>query len=373
MDWILIGIGILSIEILIVALLWDKISELMASYSLLIQKGQKALEEGNLEKAKNIFTKLVNNKEFLALSDDNPLKHMGFRQLIDVYVKLADTLADRTEGDSGEEYYSKAIIYKVQELQLTGEWDDLKDRHQDIVQLKRKLAQAYRQNNSQLTEALAIFFAQGDWESYIQTYNQLKKQVEYVNLSPEEIAGLDSKNALAESVLKYKEGASKIVNGKAKSGKKDIDEALTEVREVLNHHEELRQVDEEVFNKIKEQLGLLMVDEIQNEQVQENQPMKEDEKKRKEEIDDWNKTLEQMRRQSRVVSNVTERPGEVIVEVQTEWYLLPLIFQEELVKRVSATYYNISKKKEGTLFFIFKDSKNREVARHTPLGVRIYN
>ncbi len=378
MQWVMVLVIILAIELIIIAMFWDKITEAVASYPALLAKGEKAYQEGLLEKAKQYYLRVLKNRQFNSLSEDSPLKVIAYKQLGLIFKELAEERLEKKQKDYGVEYFQQAIIHTVKILELNGEWEKLKENHPEMRDLRIKLAKAYFLANYNLQEALELSFSLGQWQLFLDSYSSFKKQNIYFKLADIEKDLLREKATLAEGILLYANGIKKINSGE-KGGEKDYDKGLEMVSEVLNTNDSFLRIDETVFNEIKEKLGRIILEEIHQLKDDEEKEAKEKhiEKEKVREIkNNWDKVVGQLQKQSRVVENVAlseGKPGEITITVQTEWYLLPLIFQEELVERVAATYYQMTKKKEGSLFFIFRDNKGREVARHTQLGVRVYN
>ncbi|MDW7675637.1 MAG: hypothetical protein SCK28_13995 [Bacillota bacterium] len=387
MEWVFIAAIILLGEFILIAIFWESFAVLFASYPVLLDMGEKALQNENLGKAKRMFARVINHQDFQALGYDHPMKAHAFQRLATVLQELAEELLVKQDKDYGQQYYTEALLYKVKELEHKGEWDGLKEKHPEIRALRLHLAEAYSRNKARLPEAVDIFFEYNEWHSTAEVFDLLKKQLSFINMNQDEKELLEQKATLAKELVKYKDGVEKIMNGK-KEGKRQVENALEEISTLIATNGEYLHINEPVFNEVKEKLGHHIVAEIQGRQDELLELEVSDanadkviiEKERNEQLikeanaaKSWKVIIKQLQAQSRVIADVKEKPGEVIVEVLTEWYLLPLIFQEELVEKLAKTYYTLSKKKNGTISFIFKDNKGREVARHTQLGTRIYN
>jgi hypothetical protein len=393
MNWLLFAIAILAGEILLVLLFWENIAEFFGSYTFLYDKGEKAYQAGRLEKALSLFLKTSSYVDFKKLPEEHPLKLAVCQNLADLYFELAIRQFGQGEKNYGRQYLVDALTYKVKELQLRGEWEGLQENHPEIKDIRLKLAGAYRYSNFDLPEALKIFFGYGHWEDYIGTFYQLKNQLVYLSFPSEEKSYIEEQAELAREIIKYRQGVSKILEEGNKDGKMEVDRALEAVGRILNNSPNFLQIEEPLFNEIKEKLGHAVAAELQGDleaeggedkgnqdELLENQEEETRETLAATKVEhgkastgtSWEVIVKQLQKQSRVVSKVTQRPGEVAIEVQTEWYLLPLIFQEELVEKAVRVFYALSKKKAGSVCFVFRDNKGREVARHTQLGVRVY-
>ncbi|MBS4025741.1 MAG: hypothetical protein KGZ96_08735, partial [Clostridia bacterium] len=260
MNWLLFAIAILAGEILLVMLFWEKIAEFFASYAFLYDKGERAYQEGRLEKALSLFLKTSSHVDFQKLPEEHPLKVAVCQNLAALYLEIAIRQFGQGEKNYGRQYFVDALTYKVKELQLRGAWE-LHEDHPEIKLIKLKLAFAYRYSNFDLPEALKVFFGYGHWEDYIGTFHQLKDQLVYLSFSPEEKSYLEERAELVREILKYRQGVGKILNGN-NDGKMEVDRALETVGRILNNSPDFLQIEEPLFNEIKEKLGHTVAEEV---------------------------------------------------------------------------------------------------------------
>ncbi|MGF7184538.1 tetratricopeptide (TPR) repeat protein [Desulfitispora alkaliphila] len=383
MNWLLIAIVILLVEILILALFWDKITDNFASYSHLYEKGVKQSEQGDTQRAIDTFIKMLAHPKLEAAEQDNPLKLAAYGELSRLYEQLVEDSEEGELSKLGESELKRALQFKIKELKAQGKWEQVKDTDLDLVRLRLKLAAVYTANKTNLEEAQETFFYFNKWKSFREAYGYYSKTSEFFKLGRIERELLEDRVKLVDAILQFKDA----------SNEGEAEEALNVVGELLAIRPAFLGINDSTFNEMKSRLGHHVVEELaasseegiegenRDEQSGEDEEVKSDTKEQKLKGvavgplagDNWKRIAAKIHKVSRVIIDVQHTGAEVHVKVQTEWYLLPLIFKEELVEKVVQVYYAMTMKKDGSVLFVFRDDKGREVARHTILGTKIYN